>query len=72
MRKIILLCSAGMSTSILVNKMKESADSQGYEVEISAHSVSEAARVGADADIVLLDAENDIADVFVGGNLIER
>ena len=25
-----------------------------------------------DADIVLLDAENDIADVFVGGNLIER
>ena len=24
------------------------------------------------ADIVLLDAENDIADVFVGGNLIER
>lgn len=27
---------------------------------------------GKDADIVLLDAENDIADVFVGGNLIER
>ncbi|WZU02621.1 PTS sugar transporter subunit IIB [Erysipelothrix sp. D19-032] len=34
--------------------MKESRDSQGYEVEISTHSVSEAARVGADADIVLL------------------
>ena len=27
---------------------------------------------GKDADIVLLDAENNIADVFVGGNLIER
>lgn len=54
MRKIILLCSAGMSTSILVNKMIEAAAAQDYAVEISAHSVSEAARVAADADIVLL------------------
>ncbi|CAM4171639.1 PTS sugar transporter subunit IIB [Erysipelothrix inopinata] len=54
MRKIVLLCSAGMSTSILVTKMQEAAAAQGYEVEISAHSVSEAARVGANADIVLL------------------
>lgn len=54
MKKIILLCSAGMSTSILVTKMKEAAAAQNYEVEISAHSVSEATRVGADADIILL------------------
>ena len=54
MKKIILLCSAGMSTSILVTKMQEAAAAQNYEVEISAHSVSEATRVGADADIILL------------------
>ncbi|UPU39072.1 PTS sugar transporter subunit IIB [Erysipelothrix sp. Poltava] len=54
MRKIILLCSAGMSTSILVTKMQEAAAAQGYDVEISTHAVSEAARVGADADIILL------------------
>lgn len=54
MRKIILLCSAGMSTSILVNKMKEAAAAGGYDVEVSAHSVSEASRVAQDADIILL------------------
>ena len=27
---------------------------------------------GKDADIVLLDEENNIADVFVGGKYIER
>lgn len=54
MKKIILLCSAGMSTSILVTKMQEAAAAQNFEVEISAHSVSEATRVAADADIVLL------------------
>lgn len=54
MRKIVLLCSAGMSTSYLVRKMEESAKDQGYEVTISAHSVSDAKTVGADADIILL------------------
>ena len=54
MRKIVLLCSAGMSTSILVTKMQQAAADQGYEAEVSAHSVSEASRVGADADIILL------------------
>lgn len=54
MRKIVLLCSAGMSTSILVTKMQQAAADQGYDVEVSAHSVSEATRVGADADIILL------------------
>ena len=54
MKKIVLLCSAGMSTSILVKKMQEAADAENYAVEVSAHAVSEAARVGADADVVLL------------------
>ncbi len=54
MKKIVLLCSAGMSTSYLVRKMEESAKEQGFDVTISAHSVSEAKSVGADADIILL------------------
>ncbi len=53
MKKIILLCAAGMSTSALVRKMKEAAAAEGYDCEISAHSVSEAKNY-ADADIILL------------------
>lgn len=36
MKKILLLCSAGMSTSIVVKKMREAATSKGIEVEIDA------------------------------------
>lgn len=54
MRKIVLLCAAGMSTSMLVIKMKKYAESEGYDCEIDAHAVSEAKQYGAEADIVLL------------------
>ncbi|MBC2854166.1 MULTISPECIES: PTS sugar transporter subunit IIB [Cetobacterium] len=36
MKKILLLCSAGMSTSIVVKKMLESAEKRGIPVEIKA------------------------------------
>jgi PTS system cellobiose-specific IIB component len=36
MKKILLLCSAGMSTSIVVRKMKQESDKRGLEVEIDA------------------------------------
>ncbi len=36
MKKILLICAAGMSTSILVNKMREAAKVKGLEVEIEA------------------------------------
>ena len=39
MTKIVLLCAAGMSTSALVRKMKDAAKAEGYECDISAHSV---------------------------------
>ena len=32
--KILLACSSGMSTSLLVNKMKEAAQAEGIEAEI--------------------------------------
>lgn len=54
MKKILLVCAAGMSTSILVNKMRESAAKKGVEVDINALSVSEAASVIDEVDIVLL------------------
>ena len=36
MKKILLVCSAGMSTSLLVNKMRDAAKECGEEVEINA------------------------------------
>ena len=34
MKKIMLVCSAGMSTSLLVTKMEQAAEKVGDEVEI--------------------------------------
>lgn len=39
MKRILLLCNAGMSTSIVVKKMKEAATKKGIEVEIDAVSM---------------------------------
>ena len=36
MKKILLLCSAGMSTSIVVKKMKEAAEKRGLDSQIEA------------------------------------
>lgn len=54
MKKILLVCSAGMSTSMLVNKMRQSAQAKGIAVDINALAVSEASKVIDDVDIVLL------------------
>ncbi len=39
--KIRLVCSAGMSTSMLVKKMKEAAEKQGFEADIEAVAESQ-------------------------------
>lgn len=54
MKKIMLVCSAGMSTSLLVTKMKKAADEQGMAIEIFACSESEAKSKYNDVDIILL------------------
>ena len=54
MKKIVLLCASGMSTSMLVMKMQEAAKADGYTCSIDAFSASEAATKAADADVVLL------------------
>ncbi|AMC92517.1 PTS sugar transporter subunit IIB [Erysipelothrix larvae] len=54
MRKVILLCAAGMSTSMLVKKIVEAAKEIDYDVDVSAYSISEAKNVVPSSDIVLL------------------
>jgi cellobiose PTS system EIIB component len=54
MINIMLVCSAGMSTSLLVNKMKDHATQQSMEVNIWANSEAEAKSVWEKADIILL------------------
>lgn len=54
MKRIVLLCAAGMSTSLLVTKMQEAAAKEGYECEIEAHSVIEASRWIPQADVVMI------------------
>lgn len=54
MKKILLVCSAGMSTSLLVTKMKNAAKEIGVEVEIEALPVSECSTKIDEVDIVLL------------------
>lgn len=54
MKKIVLLCNMGMSTSMMVSKMKAAAEKEGYECSIAAYSLSNAKNVASDADCVLV------------------
>ena len=54
MIKIKLFCSAGMSTSILVQRMREAAKEKDIAVEVSAHSVRSLEKELDDCDVVLL------------------
>lgn len=54
MKKILLACNAGMSTSLLVLNMEKAAKEKGIEAQIEAVPVSEAERIMFDWDIVLL------------------
>ena len=54
MKKILLACNAGMSTSMLVRKMRAAAEELGIEADINAVSLTEANDLIADVDVVLL------------------
>ena len=54
MKKILLVCNAGMSTSMLVAKMKKAAEAKSADVSIEAKSLSEAKAEISEVDIVLL------------------
>ncbi|KON87935.1 PTS cellobiose transporter subunit IIB [Sporosarcina globispora] len=55
-KKILLVCSAGMSTSLLMSKMQKSAQEKGIEAEVAAMSSNEAVKQLAKekADVLLL------------------
>ena len=54
MKKIVLLCAAGMSTSILIQRMRDAAKEEGLACTIDAFPTSLAHIQGKDADVVLL------------------
>lgn len=54
MKKILLACSSGMSTSLLVTKMEKHAQSIGEEAKIWAVGQDQAKKEMANADVVLI------------------
>ena len=54
MKKIMLFCSAGMSTSLLVNKMKQAAKNRNIDVDIFAVASTDYERHLKKSDVCLL------------------
>ena len=54
MKKIVLLCAAGMSTSLLVTKMLAAAKRNNLDYDINAYSICYAKENIKNADLVLL------------------
>ncbi len=54
MKHILLACSSGMSTSLLVSKMREAAEEKGIEAEIWAVGNDKADSEMEKADILLI------------------
>lgn len=54
MIKIRLFCAAGMSTSVLVNKMKKAAEAKGIEADIEALPEAQMAKMVDGIDAALL------------------
>lgn len=52
--KIILACAGGYSTSMLVERMKESAKEKGLEIHIDAISTGTIDKIIDDVDIIML------------------
>lgn len=73
MKNILLVCAAGMSTSMLVKRMKDHAEAGNIEVNINALAISEAKEIinKNGADVVLLGPQvrfqkSEIEDVAQG------
>ncbi len=54
MRKIYLFCNAGLSTSLLVTKMREAAKKIGYDAEIQAFPIADIGNHIEGVDIAIL------------------
>lgn len=54
MKKILVCCNTGVTTSMLVNKMRQTVKDRGMDFEIEAYPLATAVDHLADADVVLL------------------
>ncbi|WP_050637867.1 PTS sugar transporter subunit IIB [Candidatus Stoquefichus sp. SB1] len=54
MLKIVLCCSAAMSTSLLVEKIKKAASKINYPVEVYATGLTEIEKIAYNADIIIM------------------
>jgi len=54
MVRIVLFCNAGMSTSLLINKMLTQAATEGFACTVDAFATANAAEEGKNADVILL------------------
>lgn len=54
MKKIVLLCNGGMSTSMMVSRMREEAAKLNIECIINAYALTAAKEMASDADAVLV------------------
>ncbi|NKF06440.1 PTS sugar transporter subunit IIB [Clostridium gasigenes] len=54
MKRIVLVCSAGMSTSLLVSKMQVAAKDQGFECSIEAYGEAQLKNHENEIDVLLL------------------
>lgn len=52
--KILLVCNAGMSTSMIVSRMQKAAEKEKLEVEINAVPIMQAENMLSEWDIVML------------------
>lgn len=53
-KKIVLFCAAGMSTSLLVTRMKKAAAEKGKDYEIEAYPVSKYDELASSAAVILI------------------
>ncbi|MFJ5964964.1 PTS sugar transporter subunit IIB [Bacillus sp. NPDC093026] len=68
MKRILLACSSGMSTSLLVTKMKTHAEAIGEEAEIWAVGQDQVRKEMAQADVVLIGPQMS----FLKGELQQK
>ncbi|MEG6567193.1 PTS sugar transporter subunit IIB [Thermoanaerobacterium saccharolyticum] len=54
MLKIILFCSSGSSTSMLIGRIEEAAKARGIEVAVDAYPEAQMEKYVEEADVVLL------------------
>lgn len=54
MKKITLFCNAGMSTSMLVQRMKQEVAKQGKDYDVNAYGLVKVDEFGPGSDVILV------------------